>query len=43
MSTVGLDEDKIRQYIREQEAEEKLQEQLPFGGLQPPSRGRPGA
>ena len=42
VSTVGLDEAKVRQYIREQE-EEKLQEQLPFGGLQPPSRGKSGA
>jgi hypothetical protein len=33
----------VRQYIREQEEEEKRQEQLPFGGLQPPSRGKPGA
>jgi putative transposase len=46
VSTVGLDEDKIRKYIREQEDEERRQEQLPFGGLQPPARapgGRPGA
>ncbi|HEX7478123.1 MAG TPA: IS200/IS605 family transposase [Polyangiales bacterium] len=43
VSTVGLDEAKIRAYIRDQEEEEKRQEVLPFGGLQPPSRGRPGA
>ena len=36
-STVGLDEETIREYIREQEEEEKRQEQLPFGGLEPPS------
>lgn len=38
VSTVGLDEQKIREYIRNQEEEEKRQEQLPLGGLQPPSR-----
>jgi putative transposase len=38
VSTVGLDEDTIVQYIRNQEEEERRQEQLPFGGLQPPSR-----
>jgi putative transposase len=43
VSTVGLDEAKVRQYIREQEEEEKRQETLPFGGLQSPSRSRPGA
>ncbi len=43
VSTVGLDEQKIRAYIREQEEEEKRQEQLPLGGLQPPSMGRAGA
>jgi putative transposase len=43
VSTVGLDEQKIRAYIREQEEEEKRQELLPFGGLQPPSHGRQGA
>jgi putative transposase len=37
VSTVGLDEQTIRQYIRNQEEEEKRQEQLPLGGLQPPS------
>jgi putative transposase len=36
-STVGLDEKTIREYIRNQEEEEKRQEQLPFGGLKPPS------
>jgi putative transposase len=36
-STVGLDEETIREYIREQQEEEKRQEQLPFGGLEPPS------
>jgi len=43
VSTVGLDEQKIRAYIREQEDEEKRQEQLVLGGLQSPSRGKPGA
>jgi putative transposase len=38
VSTVGLDEEVIRQYIRNQEQEEKRQEQLPLGGLQPASR-----
>ncbi len=37
VSTVGLDEQVIRAYIRNQEKEEKRQEKLPFGGLQPPS------
>jgi len=37
VSTVGLDEQKIRAYIRDQEEEEKRQEQLPFGGLESPS------
>ena len=37
VSTIGLDEDTIREYIRKQEDEEKRQENLPFGGLQPPS------
>ena len=32
-STVGLDEATIRQYIRNQEKEEKRQEQLTLGGL----------
>jgi hypothetical protein len=30
---VGLDEETIRQYIRNQEKEEERQEQLPLGGL----------
>ena len=33
VSTVGLDEAMIRQYIRNQEEEEKRQEQLTLGGL----------
>ena len=37
VSTVGLDEQVVREYIRNQEAEEKRQEQLYLGGLQPPS------
>jgi putative transposase len=37
VSTVGLDEKIIREYIRNQEEEEKRQEQLPLGGLQSPS------
>ncbi len=32
-STVGLDEDVIRAYIRGQEKEEQRQEKLPLGGL----------
>jgi len=43
LSTVGLDEQKIRAYIRDQEEEEKRQEVLPFGGLESPSRGKSGA
>ncbi len=43
VSTVGLDEAKIRAYIRDQEDEEKRQEQLPLGGLESPSSRRPGA
>jgi len=43
VSTVGLDEQKIRAYIRDQEEEEKRQEVLPFGGLESPSRGKSGA
>ena len=38
VSTVGLDEETVRAYIRNQEDEEKRQETLPFGGLEPPSR-----
>jgi putative transposase len=41
-STVGLDEQTIRAYIRDQEEEEKRQEQLPFGGLEPPSSPKKG-
>ena len=37
VSTVGLHEKMIREYIRNQEEEEKRQEQLPLGGLEPPS------
>ena len=37
VSTVGLDEKVVRAYIRRQEEEEKRQEELPLGGLQPPS------
>ena len=37
VSTVGLDEETIRKYIRDQEAEEKRAEQLTLGGLEPPS------
>jgi len=33
VSTIGLDEETIRAYIREQEAEEKRQEQLRLEGL----------
>ena len=33
VSTVGLDEEVIRGYIRNQEEEKKRQEQLEFGGL----------
>ena len=33
VSTVGLDEDLIREYIRNQEEEEKRLDQLEFGGL----------
>jgi putative transposase len=43
VSTVGLDEAKIRQYIREQEEEERRQEVLPFGGLEPLHERKPGA
>ena len=38
MSTVGLDEATIREYIRHQEEEERREEQLALGGgLQPSS------
>ena len=42
VSTVGLDEQTIREYIRRQEEEEKRQEQLPLGGLEPPSPPKKG-
>ncbi len=42
VSTIGLDEETIRQYIRKQEEEEKRQEELPLGGLQPPSSPKKG-
>ena len=42
VSTVGLDEETIRAYIRRQEDEEKRQEQLTLGGLQPPSSRKEG-
>jgi putative transposase len=42
VSTIGLDEQTIRVYIRQQEEEEKRQEQLPLGGLQPPSSPKKG-
>jgi putative transposase len=35
VSTIGLDEKMIREYIRNQEEEEKRAEPLPLGGLQP--------
>ena len=37
VSTVGLDEEVIRAYIRNQDRTERRQEDLPLGGLQPPS------
>ncbi len=37
VSTAGLDEDAVREYIRNQENEEKRQEQLQLRGLKPPS------
>ncbi|MBN2196130.1 MAG: IS200/IS605 family transposase [Polyangiaceae bacterium] len=40
VSTVGLDEQTIREYVRNQEEEEKREEQLTLGGLQPPSPRR---
>ena len=42
VSTVGLDEETVRAYIRRQEDEEKRQEQLTLGGLQPPSSPKKG-
>jgi putative transposase len=43
VSTVGLDEAKVRAYIREQEEDEKRQELLPLGGLESPSPRKSGA
>jgi putative transposase len=43
VSTVGLDEAKVRASIQEQEDEEKRQEQLPLGGLESPSPRKSGA
>jgi putative transposase len=40
VSTVGLDEDMIRAYVRHQEEEDRRQEELPLGGLEPPSPRR---
>jgi putative transposase len=37
VSTVGLDEQVIREYIRNQEEDDKREEQLNLGGLQAPS------
>ena len=37
VSTVGLDEQMVRDYIRNQEEDDKRQEQLPLGGLKPAS------
>jgi putative transposase len=42
VSTVGLDEDTVRAYIRNQEEEEKRQENLPLGGPRPPSPPKKG-
>jgi putative transposase len=42
VSTIGSDEQAIRDYIRQQEEEEKRQEQLPLRGLQPPSSPKKG-
>ena len=42
VSTVGLDEQVIREYIRNQEEDEKRHEQLALGGLQPPSPRKEG-
>jgi putative transposase len=38
VSTVGIDEQTVREYVRNQEQEEEREEQLCLGGLQPPSR-----
>ena len=40
VSTVGLDEEVIRAYIRNQEQTEKRQENLPLGGFSPLHNGR---
>jgi putative transposase len=37
VSTVGVDEETIRRYIRNQEDDERRQEHLPLGGLEPRS------
>ncbi len=42
VSTVGLDEETVRKYIRNQEEEEKRQENLPLGGPRPPSPPKKG-
>jgi hypothetical protein len=43
MSTIGLDEKVIRDYIRNQEEEEKRAEQLALGGCFSPLRLQEGA
>jgi putative transposase len=42
VSTVGPDEQTVREYIRNQDNEERRQEQLSLGGLEPPSPPRKG-
>ena len=42
VSTIGLDEETVREYIRKQEEEERRQENLPFGGPRPPSPPKKG-
>jgi len=42
VSTIGLDEDTVRQYMRNLEEEEKRQENLSFGGPRPPSPPKKG-
>ena len=37
VSTVGLDETRVREYIQNQEDEERRQEKFQFGGPQPPT------
>jgi len=39
---VGLDEETVREYIRNQQEEEKRQENLPFAGPRPPSAPKKG-